>query len=351
MERVRVVYTGGTIGGARGSDSAIHVPKDDPRKFEDLVRAKLPPWAQDIEWDMVSIDPVKLSENMTPTDWPRIAQLVDEAIQAELKGVVVAHGTDTLVYSAAALSVMLHNPPIPIALTGANKPLEDDDTDVVQNLSHALFFAAQADIEGVFVSFSGIPDGASLIVGGASVHKDACRPDCFQPVHGPPVARIIAEASGAAPSITINRDALDKAGLLPGEYAVRTDIEPSVALLQLYPGFDPKMISEAVERGAKGVVLSAYGVGTACTEGPHSILAAVEAVVKRCIPVLIVSQHYGSVSSETYDTSTDLADAGCVGLGRMTPEVAVVTLMWLLSQGLGYDETCEQIQARSAGQA
>src|ERR1700690_2253006 len=167
MRKISIIYTGGTIGGQRFSNSVV-IKSNTLKKFSEILANKMPDWASSLRYEIVS--PFrKLSENFEPNDWVVLANSIQDAIGGGAEALFIAHGTDTLMYSAAAVSMMFQNPPIPIVFTGSNDPIEDKDTDAIQNLSHALWLANEVTLKKVLVSFSGTPDGESLVLSGVNL--------------------------------------------------------------------------------------------------------------------------------------------------------------------------------------
>ena len=125
-------------------------------------------------------------------------------MRGKAKGIVVAHGTDTMIYSVLAAALMLKNIPIPVIFTGSNIPLDNPDSDASQNLSHALWAAFRSSLKGVFVSFAGTQNGDSLILSPFDLRKEAYRKDCFRPVWDKPIGRISSSFFRNLPKISID---------------------------------------------------------------------------------------------------------------------------------------------------
>jgi len=343
MKHICLIYTGGTIGGLSkdGSNSLKYDASID--KFTVELRNKLPRWTNHISWDCQSPFQ-RLSENIIPEDWLKIAFSVDSAIKAGYKGIIIAHGTDTMAYSAAAITLMIQNPPIPIVFTGSNKSLFTKNTDAVQNISHALLLANQQHVSGHFLSFSGSTRGISSILSSTKFRKDANRKDCFQPAYSPPIGFIKHPFSLTRLKPRIVSNLFNKVKLKKN-YTTKIGIDSAVASLELYPGFKPNIIDSLVKLGIKGVILSGYGSGTVCSKGRFSIIPSVKRLITNGIPVFVVSQHYGSISLENYGSSASLQKFGVIGLDNMTKEVAVTKLMWVLSQVSDFSKVCNLMTA------
>jgi glutamyl-tRNA(Gln) amidotransferase subunit D len=349
MNQLLLIYTGGTIGGVAPTDEDIQAVQHDrnAKKFFESVKKNLPRCVKNIDCQIIS--PFrKLSEQMTPTDWDKLASSVDSAIQNGFRAVVIAHGTDTLSYSAAALSMMLQNPPIPIVFTGSNKPLEAEGTDAIQNLAHAFYFAANTDLHGVFVTFAGSPNGRSLILKGVRVRKDASRSDAFQPTHGKAIGQI---SSGFLSKMYIDLNISEPRISGEDNYHPCLGISDAVEMFDLYPGFNKNILTSAVsDRGVKAIILSAYGLGTACTEGEHGLAETLKKLINAGVPIFIISRHFGKINLSQYGSSAMLERIGCVGLGSMTPETALAKLMWVVARKNTFDEIRELMLKDIAGE-
>jgi L-asparaginase/Glu-tRNA(Gln) amidotransferase subunit D len=319
-----LLYTGGTLGGRRGERGPLRQDHA-VSSFFPLLKRKLPASVRPRNLETIAVRP-GLSENRTPADWPILALAVDSAFRRGAEGVVVAHGTDTLLHGACMLARMLPGIPIPVVFTGSNLPLEAPGSDAVQNLAHAFRAARARAARGVWVSFAGAPGLASLVLNPARARKEAFRADCFQPLWGGPAARVTGDGAKGGPLRLTWTDGAPRAGKA-GRYTPCFEVDPAVALFTLYPGFDPRMIRRAVAGGVRGIVLAAYGSGTACTApGRYDVSAAVRSVTRAGARVAVVSQHDGRVR-EVYGSTADLVRAGAQLMPETTPEAALAALM------------------------
>ncbi len=319
-----LLYTGGTLGGRSHGGKPI---RDDHELsgFIALLNRRMPAAVCPRALEVIAVQPA-LSENRIPADWPVLARAVDAAVRAGAEGIVVAHGTDTMLPGACVLARLLVGIPIPVVFTGSNLPLEARGTDAVQNLSHALRVARSRMARGVWVCFAGQLGRASLVLDPSRARKEAFRPDCFQPVWGQPAGRVSGDVEKGGP---VRFTWLNGAHQVSkrGRYEPRFDLDPAVALFTLYPGFDPEMIRQAGANGVRGIVLAAYGSGTVCAvPGKYDVVAAVRAVTRMGVRVAVVSQHYGRVR-EAYGSTADLVRAGAELMPDTTPEAALAALM------------------------
>lgn len=322
-----LLYTGGTIGGKRIGRAPVR--DDHPLEAFCARLNRLLPAAIPRDWRAKAVRPA-LSENRTPADWTGLARAIDAGFRGGAQGVVVAHGTDTMLHAACMMGRMLAGIPIPVVFTGSNLPLDVDGTDAAQNLAHAFRVARAEKARGVWVSYAGTRDGASLILDPARARKEAFRPDCFQPLWTKPAGRVTGKAEKGGPLRLTWRG-----GTTAVRYAPVFETAPA-ALFWLYPGFDPRAIRQAVHDGMRGMVLAAYGSGTVCTApGRYDVIPAVRAAVRAGARVAVVSQHGGRVRT-TYGSTADLLDAGAQLMPEATPEAALAALMCRLdSAGRG----------------
>jgi L-asparaginase/Glu-tRNA(Gln) amidotransferase subunit D len=317
-----LIYTGGTLGGKRRGRGPV-VADYKPAGFTRLLKDRLPEAA---DWGVESALG-KLSENVAPADWAVLARMIDAGIREGVRGIVVAHGTDTMIYTACALRWLLKGLPVPVVLTGSNLPLGDSGTDAIRNLTHAMALARSARKRpGVWISFAGRPGGESLVLGPANARKEASRPDCFQPVWG------------AAPGII--RGAMGKVSWrvplspLLRAFEPHFNVDSRAALFTLHPGFEPGTLRRAWQAGARGIVLAGYGSGTGCVEGAYDLRPAVREAVDRGVPVWLVSQHGGRVRI-AYGSTAGLKRAGAKLLECWTPEAALTAMMCGAGKNIG----------------
>ena len=333
---IRLFYTGGTIGGVLEKEDAA-VGKDRTQgNFESLIRKRIPTWARRYSWSISSPYRRKLSENNNPNDWIELAKAVNDAICEGVNGIVIAHGTDTLAYSSAALSAMLINPPIPIVLTGSNLPLEHPNTDAVQNISHSFFLACSSRIHGIVICFTGDNDGESLILPGDNAQKYGLANGYFKfkPFSGSAIGRITNSKNNQAEP-TLNIDPFADARFLDYStdgYEAHFGMNPNIALFNLFPGLEPRQIDCAVDGGARAIILAAYGAGTFCSDDSNWSMTQSLARARRSgIDIFVTSQHGGIVNLSEYASSKILQDLGCIPLKNWSIERCIVNVMWWLA--------------------
>ena len=288
-----------------------------------------------------------LSENMEPSIWQELATAVSEEIKAGADGVVVMHGTDTMQYSAAALSFMLDTP-VPIVFTGSQRSADRPSSDNVMNAVAAVE-AAKADCAEVLLCMhASASDDRCTLHRGTRVRKNhTSRRDAFETVGNKPLATIYyatarddgGDGTVADDAIEFNRDytARDETDL-----ALSDGLDPAVELIKFTPGMDPAAWDYLDD--ADGVVIEGTGLGHIHTE----LIGRVKELVDNGTVVAMTSQCLaGRVCDRVYDTGRDLLDAGIVEAGDTLPGTAKVKLMWALAN---VDDPAEAMRRSLAGE-
>jgi glutamyl-tRNA(Gln) amidotransferase subunit D len=266
----------------------------------------------------------ELSENFTPEHWEGMAEEAARVIRKGADGVVIAHGTDTMHYTSAALSFALQNPPVPIMLVGAQRSSDRPSSDAASNLVGAVGIAAGADLGVVGLAMhEGLSDDAIVAHRGTRVRKcHTSRRDTFESINSPPLARY--DLRDGQIEILGNSAKRDKGRGLE----LKPHFSPHACLLKSYPGFNPHLIDAALDQGAKGIVLEGTGLGHVSKHCYKSVRDA----IKREVPVFMTSQTiWGRVDMNVYSTGRDLIEIGVTPLEDMLPETALVKLSWALA--------------------
>jgi glutamyl-tRNA(Gln) amidotransferase subunit D len=262
------------------------------------------------------------SEDLDPAAWQTLAKEVAKAISEGAEGVIIPHGTDTMSYTAAALSFMLQDVPVPVALVGAQRSSDRPSSDAYLNLMAAARFVSQADAAGVFVVMhrTSSDTDAAVHLGTKTRKMHTSRRDAFQSINAEPAATVSHDGV-----ITL-RDGLRKRG---GTLRLRPEMDSSVALVHFYPGMRPEAL-RALLHESSGCVVAGSGLGHVS----HKLIPVLAEAVKEGKPVVLASQClHGRVNLNVYDTGRDLITAGCIPAEDMLPETAWVKLMWALGQG------------------
>jgi glutamyl-tRNA(Gln) amidotransferase subunit D len=282
------------------------------------------------------------SENITPTHWIEIAKAVAEHVSRGVSGVIIAHGTDTMAYTAAALSFAIQNLPAPVILVGAQRSSDRPSSDAATNLIGAVQAAARAPFAEVVIAMhETFSDTAIIINRGTKVRKcHTSRRDTFKPVNATPIARIENQQITMLTEDYQKRDPAKKLVLKP-------NFSNKVALVKFHPGLDPEVINWFFGRGYKGILLEGSGLGHVS----KYCFDPIENAVEHGVVVALASQCiWGRVNMHVYDTGRDLLARGVVPLEDMFPETALVKLMWALGQTSDTEEAKKLLKTNIAGE-
>jgi glutamyl-tRNA(Gln) amidotransferase subunit D len=337
LPKVVILSTGGTIasrvdyrtGAVRSALSASDLYGVVP-ELSDIARVKT-----EIVFSLYS-------ENITQKHWTQLAQTVAEHIKQGADGVVIAHGTDTMAYTAAALSFALQNLPVPVILVGAQRSSDRPSSDAATNLIAAVQAATKAPFAEVGLAMhETLSDTAIAVNRGTKVRKcHTSRRGTFKPVNATPIARVKNNEIKMLTDDYQKRDAAKKVVLKP-------EFREEVALVKFYPGLNPAVIDWYVEKGCKGILLEGTGLGHVS----QYCFDAIQNAVKHDVVVALTSQCiWGRVNMNVYDTGRDLLARGVIPLDDMFPETAVVKLMWVLGQTSDPNEAKKLLKANVAGE-
>lgn len=317
--QVVLLSTGGTIAGRPDPDTGGLIAGHSAAELYSLV-PELADIARVRVLDLFSV----LSENMMPAHWVRIAQAVARAIEEGIRGVVISHGTDTLHYTAAALSFMIQRPSIPIVLVGSQKSIERPSSDAALNLIHAVQVASGSDIAEVVVTMFGpTSDQYGIIHRGTRVRKmHTSARSTFRTINDIPLG--IVDEKG----IRTLRNDYNRRGN-PARMDLKIGVCEDAVLLYFYPGMRPEVVDFYIDHGYKDIVVAGTGMGH-CNA---MIIDALKRAVDKGANVFMTSQTlWGSANPYSYQTGRMLLEAGVTFLGNMLPETAITKLYWALSQ-------------------
>ena len=304
-----LLATGGTIActnGNHGLEPTLH-----GRNLLEAIQAELP-CAVDAQ-DVFLMD----SSNMQPEEWSALARAVDGALQS-YDGVVITHGTDTMAYTAAALSFMLAGVGKPVILTGSQLPLAHPLTDGRLNLLRAIH-AAMADISGVYVCFDN-----QLISGVRCVKTHTSSMNAFSSVNEPPAGYFDVEG--------LHIDHPQPYLPLEQPYRLRDGIDPRVFLLKLVPGTDPRIFDMLMKMGVRGIVIEAFGAG-GVQFIRRDLTKKLNEVIRNGVSVVVCSQClYERSDFSLYEVGQRALEQGVIQTFDMTSEAAVTKLMWALGR-------------------
>ncbi len=282
------------------------------------------------------------SENITQRHWTELAQTVAKRIEAGVDGVVIAHGTDTMAYTSAALSFALQNLPVPVIVVGAQRSSDRPSSDAATNLIGAVKAAGEAPFAEVGLAMhESVSDIAIIVHRGTKVRKcHTSRRDTFKSINGFPIAKVKDLQVTMETDQYQRRDANKKLVLKP-------NFCENVALVKFYPGLDPAIIDFYVEKGFKGILLEGSGLGHVS----KFCFDAIKRTVAKGVLVALASQCiWGRVNMNVYDTGRDLLSFGVVPLDDMFPETGLVKLMWALGQTDDVEEAKKLLKTNIAGE-
>ena len=319
LPRVAIVSTGGTIashvdyrtGGVRPALSASELYSVVPELSEIAV----------VDTEILFST---FSENITAKHWIVTAKAVAKHIENGVVGVVVAHGTDTLGYSAAGLSFALQDLPVPVVMVASQRSADRPSSDAATNLVGAVRAAVSAPFAEVVIAMHETVSDTSIVFHrGTKVRKcHTSRRDTFKSVNASPLARIEDDKIRMLTKSYRKRDVLRKLKLNP-------NFDEKVALIKAYPDLNPEVIDWYVNKGYRGIVLEGTGLGHV---GDY-LFSAIRRAVEKDVIVCMTSQCiWGRLNMNVYDQGRDLLSMGVISLDDMLPETAYVKLRWVLGQ-------------------
>ncbi|RLE51113.1 MAG: Glu-tRNA(Gln) amidotransferase GatDE subunit D [Candidatus Methanomethylicota archaeon] len=265
------------------------------------------------------------SENMTCEHWAKIAETAAKRIEEGFNGVVIAHGTDTMGYTAAALSFALQKLPVPVILVGSQRSSDRPSSDAAINLTCAVITAGKAPFAEVAIVMHGSSsDDFCLAHRGTKVRKcHTSRRDAFQSINAKPLA--IIKPTGEISILTKNYNPRRKDNYVE----VKAKFDPKVALVKTYPGMTGEIIDTLIDKGYHGIVIEGTGLG----HTPYSIFPSIKRAIEEGIAVVMTSQClWGRINMNVYRTGVELLNMGVIPGEDMLPETALVKLMWTLAQ-------------------
>ncbi len=312
---IHLMYTGGTLGMVRRPDGAL-----EPAGIQGLLD-QIPELNLVAKTDNYTLEPPRDSVDLGPADWIRMARHIGEHYN-DYDGFVILHGTDTMVYTAAALSFLLEGLDKPVILTGAQLPIGEVRNDARNNLLTAVELAACGHPQTAEV---GIYFNDRLLRGNRAIKRSVFAFDAFESPNCPPLARVGTGIQFPATPERLHR---------PGSFSVHQQLNDQVALVKLVPGLAPDLLAYLVDAPIRGLVLETFGSGNVpATPGLVDVLA--QAIAQRdLLVVAITQQQQGSVQLRAYAAGRRLLDAGVVSGFDMTSHTALVKLMFLLGQDI-----------------
>lgn len=274
------------------------------------------------------------SSNIRPEEWQQIARCVFEN-RTGFDGVVISHGTDTMAYTASAVTFMLPGIDLPVVFTGSQLPLSDALSDGADNLNTAFAMAA-AGRPGVFIAFD-----RKVMLGCRAVKTSATEFSAFASINARYVAKINGRGLCLSPAVSGDREEVP----CPPPPALRPDLNTNVFLLKLTPGLSTAIFDALKDLGYQGIVIEAFGLGgmRVLNQGLQGIRRAVESGISVVVTTQCLT---GGSDLEVYEVGSKLLELGVIQGKDMTSEAALTKLMWALGQGMTPQEV-NQVFGRS----
>lgn len=335
---ILIIYTGGTIGMIENPDTQSLEPFDFTHLIDNVPKTKM----LDYDIDNIQFNPPIDSSDMSQEHWVEIARHIEENFD-RFDGFVVLHGTDTMAYTASALSFMLENLHKPVIITGSQLPIGEVRTDGEENLITALQIAAATDANGdPMVQEVAILFENYLWRGNRSTKMSADNFNAFKSNNYPSLAKI-------GLGIHFNEEALWRVQAkrpLKVQYAMDT----AVMFLDLNPGItEATLRHQLATPGIKGIVLKTFGAGNAPTA--QWFTSAIREAVERGIVILNVTQCVnGGVHARRYMTGNLLADTGVISGHDITSEAAITKMMYLFGLGLAAQDVRRYLSCSLCGE-
>lgn len=333
-KKIYIAYTGGTIGMKKSPQGYIPVEgyiTDVLNSMTELSRPEMP------EYTVSEYSPVIDSSNMSPNDWQFIANDIQQKYD-DYDGFVVLHGTDTMAYTASALSFMLNNLAKPVIVTGSQIPLSEIRSDGLNNLLNSLYLAAHHPISEVGLFFNN-----RLYRGNRATKADA---DGFNAFESPNFPALIE----AGIQIEVNKNALltDKPSKTNALQVIDIKDQP-IGVVSLYPGISHLVIANILAQPVNALIIQSYGVGNAPENA--ELLNEIKAATQREILVVNRTQcHRGSVFMDGYATGHALKEAGVLSAHDMTLEACLTKIHHLLSQNIDFSEVRRRFNENLKGE-
>lgn len=324
-KHILLLTTGGTIASIPGEDGL------EPRRSGIMEHqiGQLRTFYDITVRDVMCLD----SSNIRPEEWKQIARHIFDA-RGEFDGIVLSHGTDTMAYTASAVTFMLPNINLPVVFTGSQLPLADVLSDGPDNLRTAFAMAASGT-PGIFLAFD-----RRVMLGCRAVKVRASGFSAFESVN--------ARYAG----IVSNRGLVLDPGVLPqsnGQPTLMDTVSENVFLLKLTPGLSPNIFDMLVDMGYKGIVIEAFGLGG--INVLHRGLQGIRRAVDSGISVVVTTQClYDSSDLQVYQVGSQLLQMGVIQGRDMTSEAAMTKLMWALGQGMQLAQIADLFAQSLAGE-
>ncbi len=345
--KVSIIATGGTIASKVDYRTGGVIPITTSEELVDSI-----PELKNIANIDARIVLSMFSEDMEPDHWSLIAKNVFEEIKKDCDGIIITHGTDTMYYTASALSFALQNLSIPVILVASQRSSDRGSSDATSNLLSAALFIAQSDYAGVAVCMHASPSDDKCWVFEANKTRKmhTSRRDTYRPINSSPLAEVNLNTRYVK-FLQQSYKKKDKKRIVE----LKSNFSKKVGFIKVYPGFPLKLI-DIFSKGFDGLVIEGYAFGQMpinvldkYTKNHKKLLEKIKSLAKK-IPVVMASQlPYGIVNMSVYSTSRDLVNAGIIP-AYMQSYSAYVKLCWLLGNGKLLEEIKMLINNDFAGE-
>lgn len=332
MKKILVINTGGTIGMVKTDQG--YVPNLE--KFHDNMN-KIPELKQGeiCEWELHNMSPLLDSSNMTVDEWNKIGSVIAKNY-LEFDGFVILHGTDTMAYTASALSFMLENLGKPVIITGSQIPIGEIRSDGKDNIITAMMIASSQKVSEVCIYFRG-----ELLRGNRSIKYSSDGFMAFKSPNAEPLAK-------AGIEILYN-----EAMLLPKPteaFAFQKLDNIPIGVIKVFPGIQFELFSNIMTESLRGVVIETFGAGN-IPSSASALLPIIEKAFKNGTVITVCTQcPQGTVLLGTYETSNALKNAGAVSGKDMTTETAIAKMYYLFSKGYDTDTISKMMEISLRGE-
>ena len=315
LPKILLLSTGGTIASKIDYRTGAVTPAVTPEELNASV-----PELSEIANIVPKILFSEYSENLQPEHWKEIAEELNKISNSDYKGVIIAHGTDTMQYTASYLSFALSGFPIPIAIVGSQRSSDRPSSDAALNLIATTRFLTKTNEKGIFVVMHHNENDETIACHLATrVRKNhTSKRGAFQTIGGSPAFLILNEKIES----NLNGDFFKE-----NEYNPKIKLDTRIALVKYHPGYDPKILDSIINSGIKGIIFEGTGLGHIGKTMYESVKNANEkglflGMTSQCID--------GRVRMTVYESGRDLLDLGIIPLENMIPETALVKAMWAL---------------------
>ncbi len=335
--RVKLLGTGGTIASRLDYRTGAVIPAFSPGELYGSVPEL---------GDICNLETEKLygvfSENMGPVEWKGVAEAIGREIEKGVKGIVIGHGTDTMHHTAAILSFMVQNSPVPIVMVGSQRSSDRPSSDAALNLIHSVKTAAESDLAEVMVCMFGpTSDEYGLLHRGTRVRKmHSSYRSTFRTIGDIPLAMVSKE------KITPLRKDYKKRRN-DRDVIINTSFEEKVSLVYYYPNMKPDIIESLIDNDYKGIVIAGTGLGHV----NKPLYPALKKAKEKGVAVFMTVQTlWGYVQMYVYDTGRDMMELGVIPSANLLPEAAYVKLGWALGQSNDIEEVKKIMLTPIAGE-